>query len=483
MITERLSSGIPDLDLILGGGVSPGSLLIIAGAPGTGKTILAQQMCFANASPDRKALYYTTLSEPHSKLIRHLEQFEFFDAEALGKRVEFIHLPDLARRESVHAVTAEVVRKSFETQPVIVVIDSARALHDFTPPEALREIVYDLASRVAHTDAVLVFVGEYTEEDLSTAPEFAVADGILQLVNESQGSLDSRWLRVVKMRGAGHISGRHTLRIGVDGIEVFPRIEAASLARAEAPGVRVPTGIRGLDEMTAGGYPAGSATLVAGPAGSGKTILGLHFVADGLARGERCLFVSFQETERQLAVKASSFGWDLSKSLADRKLIIGAFQPVEMVLDVLAADLAKAAGDGVSRVVVDSLNEIERAAQGSGRFASYLWSLVERFRAQGSTIVVTSETQAFFGPTFELARGVSFIVDNAILLRYAELESEIRRALSVVKMRDSDHVKSLVEFEIGNKGIHVKGKFAGLGGVLTGTPTRTEERFKEFFNR
>src|SRR6202165_2616172 len=126
---RRIRTGIPDLDLILGGGLEPGSLVILAGAPGTGKTILAQQICFANATPEHKALYYTTISEPHSKLVRHLEPFDFFKSEALGKSVDFIHLGELvaaAGTAGLEPVVTEVVRKCFDTKPAVVVFDTAK---------------------------------------------------------------------------------------------------------------------------------------------------------------------------------------------------------------------------------------------------------------------------------------------------------------------------------------------------------------------
>ena len=173
----RLQTGIPDLDLILGGGLEPGSLVIVAGAPGTGKTILAQQICFANATPERKALYYTTLSEPHSKLVRHLEPFEFFKPAALGRSVEFIHLGELvqeAGKEGLEPVVSEVVRKCFETRPAVVVIDSAKALRDFVSEHELRSALYGLASRVAHTDAILLLVGEYTPHEIEGGVEVSV---------------------------------------------------------------------------------------------------------------------------------------------------------------------------------------------------------------------------------------------------------------------------------------------------------------------
>src|ERR1700720_2243229 len=208
----RLRTGIADLDLILGGGLEPGSLVIVAGAPGTGKTILAQQICFANATPEHKALYYTTLSEPHSKLVRHLEPFEFFKPAALGRSVDFIHLGELVQEagsEGLEPVVSEVVRKCFETKPAVVVIDSAKALRDFVSEHELRAALYGLASRVAHTEAVLLLVGEYTPREIEGGVEFSLADGIVQLAYEPHEPVDRRWLRVVKLGGGGHRPAPH----------------------------------------------------------------------------------------------------------------------------------------------------------------------------------------------------------------------------------------------------------------------------------
>lgn len=483
----RASTGISELDLVLGGGFPEGSCVVFAGAPGTGKTILAQQVCFANARPDRKAIYYTTLSEPHSKLVTHLEGFSFFDSTAVGETVQFHSLSALADRGgsgdvSMAAVATEVVREAFEERPSVIVIDSSKALHETEGP-GFRRAVYELASRVAHTDAVLILVGEYDQDDMRTAAEFAVADAIIFLTNESSGYQDRRWLRVAKLRGSDYLGGRHTFRIDSTGIGVFPRPESTLVKPGVAPEKRLSTGIVGLDTMLEGGIPSASATIIAGPSGAGKTVIALQYLTEGLKKGEACVYATFQESDRALRAKATHFGWDLEKPLAEGKLAIVHQQPVEIGLDVIAADIRKAASSiSATRVVIDSIAELEHASDGN-RFGDYLWALVSGLRMDGATCVLTSETAAFFGPAFELAHGLSFIADNIVLLRYTELESEIRRAMVVVKMRESDHVKSLVEFEITGTGAAVKGKFAGVTGVLSGTPTPTEQKFREFFGR
>jgi circadian clock protein KaiC len=485
---ELAGTGIPDLDLVLGGGLPLGSLIFIAGGSGTGKTILAQQISFANATAERKALYYTLVSEPHSKLVRHLEQFAFFDPNGLGKRVDFIHLPavlddagfDATPQEQGAALATlveEVVRASLEEERSVIVIDGIKALRDFAEVNGFgfRGVSYDLASKVAHSNAILIFVGEYTAEEVAYAPEFAVADGILYLADETFGRFDQRWLRILKLRGADYLMGKHSFRIGGSGIEVFPRFESITPERQMWTGERVPLGIAGIDEKIGGGLPRASSTLIAGPSGAGKSVLGLHFIADGIARGEHCLYLTFQQTNDQLIAHGETFGWPFREAVESGLLRIRHLEPVEISLDAVGAEL-RAASLGetrVRRVVVDSLAELEPAARGTARFPDYLTALTSLFASIGATTLLTSETTAFFGPAFELPQGLAFVADNVILLRYAELESEVRRVLTVVKLRNGDHTKDLLEVEITTNGLNVVGKFAGLTGVLGGNPTLT----------
>jgi circadian clock protein KaiC len=470
---ERLTTGIDELDVVIGGGLPIGSHVMLAGGPGTGKTTLAEQICFANATPKRKAIYYTTLSEPPAKLVRHLEPFAFFDPTALGTRVEFINLEGLlledggAKAGGLGLLVAEVVRKSFEAKPIVVVIDSAKALRDFVEQEPFRKIVYELAGRVAHTGAVLLFVGEYREEEIEGSPEFSLADGILHLAYETHEPMDRRSLRVVKLRGTKHLAGKHTFEIGRNGLELFARLESVPPAKETAvERTRVSSGIAELDEMMGGGIPTADVSAILGPLGSGKTVIALRYVDEGLRRGERCLYVSFQETADQLIRKAASFGWDLASGLKSGLLTIYHVPPGNLNLDTAGAVVrTELATRSVRRVAVDSLAELVFAAREGERFLAYARSLVSFIRAAGASSMITSETTTL-GPISEPLGGLSFLVHNVILLRYLELESEVGRAISVLKMRDSDHAKGLRQYTINEHGLTILGKLEGVSGLL-----------------
>ena len=477
---KRLETGVPELDLVLDGGLPLGSLVVFAGGPGTGKTTLAQQISFTAATPEHKAIYYTTLAEPHDKFVRYLEGFEFFDATALEERVEFINLGDLLLEggsrdaDPLGPMISEVVRTCFERKPSVVVIDSAQALRDFVDEAALRKVISDLAGKVSHSDAVVLFLGEYANDEVEGSPEFSLADGIIQCVYEPREPVDRRWLRVRKLRGAHHLAGKHSFEIGKAGITVYPRLETVAITPADESGAskRLSSGIAQLDELMGGGSPQGDATAILGPSGSGKTIACLHFVAQGLEQGERCLYVSFQETPSQLEKKAASFGWDIAGARESGQLAVYHVPPGDLDLDTISAAVRAELVDGtLRRVAIDSLGELVFVSRETERFAAFARALTGSIRAGGASSLITSEITTL-GPTAEPLAHLSFLVHNVILLRYIEIESELRRAISILKMRDSDHSKGVWEFTVGEHGLAIGDKLEGLTGILGWTALR-----------
>src|SRR6266568_3884173 len=421
---KRLSTGIPGLDTIFGGGLPVGSLTVVAGAPGTGKTILAEQICFRNATAERKAIYYSTLSEPPEKFISHAEDFDFFDRSALVDKVEFVNLGEILQDEKEGggfvAMMDEFVRKCLE---------------------------------------------EHAADVVESAPEFSLADGLVELAFESHEPTDRRWLRVRKLRGSKHLPGRHSLRIDQAGISLFVRPEAVDgpiQADAEPEG-RISTGVPGLDQIMHGGLPKGGSTLVLGPSGCGKTAMGLGFVVEGLEEGERCLYVTFQENHNQLRRKAANFGWDLSPYLASGKLRIYVAEGA-LDLDVMASFVRDVLAENPPhRMVIDSLAEMVVTAREFDRFPAYARSLLGLLQAAGVSVLATSETSSL-GPTVESVG--AFLYENIVLLRYIEQVSEVGRAVAVLKMRHSDHEKGLWSYTISDHGLEVEAKLESVTGLL-----------------
>jgi circadian clock protein KaiC len=284
---------------------------------------------------------------------------------------------------------------------------------------------------------------------------------------------ERRSLRVAKMRGVAYLGGEHSMRIDDGGLRVYPRQETITQApRYNATNERVSMGIDGLDAMMRGGPIRSSSTLIAGSAGAGKTVLSLHFLAAGARRGERGLMVSFQENPEQLALRAGQFGLEQALDIAGGGTEVLFLSPVELDLDEAAAKIREAVeARHVQRVVIDSVAELEFAVSDPERFDDFLASLVGFLRGQEVTTLMTREITQIFGSELTIAsRGLSYIVDNIVLLRYIEIAAEIRRAIAVLKIRGSDHDKTLRELLFSEGQATIGSRFEGLSGIMTDIP-------------
>jgi len=475
---KRIQTEVSGLDVVLSGGLEESSVVVLAGAPGTGKTILAHQICFAVATAERKCVYYTTVSEPRTKLVGHLEAFNFFDADAIGMRLEHIHLGSFLQpdnHDGLKSLVSEIVRKVLAEEPAIVVLDSAKMLQDFANERQLRSALYDLTGRLARSDTVLLLLGEYRAQELDSGVEFSLADAIIQLEYEIREPVDRRTLRVVKMRGGRNVPGRHTFQISDLGVRVFPRIETLVPARVSAVAGRISSGIAGLDELMAGGMMQGDATLVMGPSGVGKTTLGMRWLAEGLEQGDRCLFVTLQDSAAHLTEMAAVFGWSVAEARASGQLEISYIPTGDLDMDVLANTVRMSLAVGeVRRVVIDSLAELVLATREWDRFPAYMRSLVGMVRAVGSSMLVSSETTAT-GLAAQSMERLMFLFDNVLDLRYIEEEEGLGRALNVVKMRNGAHKMTLNSVTITNHGLQIGGAIEGAAGRLGWSALRAHD--------
>ena len=471
---DRLSSGSAEFDWILGGGFPTGSVSVIAGDPGTGKTVFTLQMMFHLARQGRRCLYFTTLSEPTLKLIRYVQGFDFFDPALLKERIVIRDLGAAIRADGIASVAVRVKEDVERDEPDLVAIDSAKALHDFAPNQGLRRAVfYDLAVTLAAWESTTFLVGEYRSDDVGELPEFAVADCIIELRNRPRELTTIREVEVLKLRGSHYESGRHFFDIDASGLTFYPRVRAPEqTGTGPLPtGERVSTGVKGLDVLLGGGLPQHSATVVEGSTGIGKTVLGLHFLVAGARAGEPGVLFTLEETPEQLRGIGRGFGWDLRELERRQRLAILYTSPVELSTDRFLNNARRSVERlHARRVVFDSLTSAALGVSSEPRFRELIHAMTKHFRAAGATCLMTSEVPEFLGATRLSGHGISPVADNLILMRYLEIDGRLERALSVLKARGIAHDTAVRRLVIDPRGARVAGGFEGLRGVLTGVP-------------
>jgi circadian clock protein KaiC len=472
------STGSPAFDHLLGGGIPTRSVLVIAGEPGAGKTILTLQLLFHRARQGQHCLYFTTLSEPALKLIRYTQLFDFFAPQLLDEQLRFADLGATLRAQGAAAALAEVSERVAAAEPDLVAIDSFKVLHDLLGgPATSRAWVYDLAVQLAGWGATTLLVGEYAPEELLTLPEFAIADGILRLTNERHALTSVRMLEVHKLRGAAYVSGRHFFEITRAGLAVYPRVRTPEVPDAPAPAStrRVASGVAGLDALLHGGVPEASATLVQGGSGTGKTLLGLEFLVHGAQRGEPGLLLTLEEMPAQLRGIAATLGWDLAALEAAGRFQLHYTSPVELSPDrFLDQARQRAAALGAQRVVLDGVSTLALGVGSERRLRELIYALSKHLRLAGVTFLLTMEVAELLGTTQLTGHGVSSLADNVILLRYVEVAGQLERALSILKVRGSAHETAVHHWHIAAGGSRVGEPFHALQGVLTGLPRRAE---------
>jgi circadian clock protein KaiC len=448
---RRLTTGNPRLDDVLGGGLVLDAITMVVGAPGTGKTILAEQCLFANATPERPGVYLSTVSDPFDKLLRYGQSLEFFDAERVGRSVFYEDLGDAVHRDGLSGALERLDSLIKQRRPAIVVIDSFKALRSFAPSDAdFRRFLHEMAGRVTALAISSLWVGEYEADTSAAEPEFAVADAVIRLGTRHTAERSFRHLTVDKLRGSDFLSGDHVYRISAAGLCVFPRLaDTHDPTPYAAVGERVSSGIAALDASFEDGYWSGSTTLVAGPSGAGKTLMGLHFVFGGAGQGEPGVFVTLQENAPQLRRILGRFGW----STDDPNVIILDRSPVDLYVDELIYEVLDLLREGVRRVVIDSLNDLLVAAPDQLRMRELLYSFVQRCARLGVSVMFTYETMELFRITRLSELGVSHIADNVVLLQHLQDGSRMRRAISVLKTRGSANSAMISEFVISTDGI------------------------------
>ena len=457
-MTNRVATGCVGLDEILHGGIPANTITVLMGAPGTGKTIMAEELAFCNATEEKPALYLTTLSEPLEKFIFHGQSYSFFDSAKVGKSVIYEDLGIVVREKGVEKLAEIVADMIVKHRPGFIFIDSFKALNELLQStHERRTVIYDLATVLTSYDCTSFLIGEYADAMTTDLPEFAVADVVLNLRKHSTNIREQRFLCVEKLRGSASIPGMHAFSINEKGIQMYPRLLSPHVAPTYEPKVeRVNSGIVGLDDMIEQGFWRGSTTLVAGPSGSGKTTMALHFIKEGALRGEPGLYVGFQENPSQMARIMLNLGWNATEVLGKGNFEHMYQSPVEMHLDSVAAEVFQRVRTGkVRRIAIDALGDLERCSMDRQRFADFMYALTQWFAVENVTCMMTMEMRELFEVHHISDQQISNMSDNLVLLGFTP-GHETKRTIRIIKTRGSGHDNRQHELEINDKGVVVK---------------------------
>ena len=474
---NRLSTGVPGLDAVLGGGLPEFSFNLIAGTPGSGKTTLAHQIMFALATPERPAIYFTVLGEPPLKMLRYQQQFDYFDSAAVNGRVRYVNLSEDAMNGDLDRVLKRIVDEVTTLNPGLVFVDSFRSVifasgNGGRPANSLQQFVQQLGMLMTSWQATTFLVGEYFNE-ADANPVFTVADGLIWMRQSVQRNSMVRKMEVMKMRGQATLPGLHTFRIDHAGVRVFAPAQAVAVGdsghRPEVPAARACTGVPALDDMLGGGLPRGYSLLVAGPSGSGKSILAASFLAEGARVGETGVLAAFEQHPNRSRNPA------LAKLIAGGQVgLIDSREPDLSIDEIVLLILDEVRRRGASRVVLDSLSGLELALAPTFQadFRESLLRLVAALARAGVTVLMTSELEDRYTDLRFSPYGAAFLTDAIVVQRYIEVDSRLLRVMAVVKVRASKHSNELREYSIGDEGIRIGALLPDQEGLLGGRPSR-----------
>lgn len=455
-----LSTGVQNLDAMLAGGLIKGSSTAVAGPPGSGKTILAQEIAFRNATPDFPVLYFSTLSEPGAKTLFYLTQFRYCDRKKIDECIHFVDLGILLRTKGLQQTLALIVERVKKVKPALVVVDSFKVFEDMAASkEELRKFSYEIVIGLIARKCTVLFLGEYAPNEIAGNPLFSIIDGLILMTQRELSGEPQRFIQIVKMRGLAHDRDEHAFDITPDGIQVFtPRLSikpGEKNGASQAQTLRCKTGIGKLDDLLGNGIPRGSSLLIAGVAGTGKTVLGLEFIYRGALAGEKGIIFSFKETESRLRAEARDFGWGFD-ALIDTGMIeiVCIPQPDIMVEHDLFMMETRIAASKSVRVMVDSFTAFVRKLKDEHFVRDKVFQLSSIVQNAGAVAFLCTDIP--YGSPLISRFGVEeTVVDGVLLLTASEEGLERERYLEVYKVRNTEHLKGRHSMTIETGGIKI----------------------------
>lgn len=479
-MSEKVATGIPGLDEIFQGGVLRGSSVLVEGPPGSGKTTLGLQFVVHGILQFGEGGIVITFEQFPDQLYRDALSFgwDLKRLEEDGKlRVVCTSPPVLERMLRSTDGMLEKMRDEIGARRIVV--DSITHLHRITDNSILlRELVHTLVNGLKLLGFTALLTKEVTTHE-PTAIDFEeyVVDTVIRLNYVSlPGTAGARrWLEVRKARGQSYIDGRHPYRITESGLHVFPcprpKRRELTTRRLKKAIERVSSGVAGLDEILMGGYVRNTTTLIAGPSGAGKTMLSLHFLLSGAQMRERGFLLTFQESPWRVIQTMSAIDHNAHKYIRQGLLRIEHLLPTSLSPEEVIFNLVKWCEElRIKRLVIDSISDLLSLAENEDVAHDLAYSLVKLMEERAVTTLMTYELKQVTGITSISEIGFSFIADTVIYIGFTEVESEVAKVISVLKLRGGIHQTDLRRLIVTEKGLKVGTKFTGLTGVLMGAP-------------
>jgi circadian clock protein KaiC len=477
--TPMTSTGIPGLDEILGGGLPTDRMYLVQGDPGVGKTTLALQFLLEGARNGEPVLYIA-LSETRAEIEAvagshgwSLDKVTIHEAIGAGTFAEsdntLFHPDEVELHETTRQVLAEVER----VRPTRIVIDSLSEVRLLTQSMLrYRRQVLALKQYFAGRKCTVILLDDRTAEPGGEIHLQSIVHGVIGLEQRAPGyGSDRRRLRVQKLRGVRFVGGYHDFVIETGGVRVFPRLVAADHGGATVAAT-VRSGIPQLDQLLGGGLEAGTATLLIGPAGSGKSSLATKFVLEAAARGERSAMFLFDERRSTVFARSRSLGMDLQRAVESGEVLLRQVEPAELAPGEFVAAVRDAVErHGARTLVIDSVNSYLQAMPEERFLTVQMHELLTYLARQNVTTILVVAQHGFVGTHMQTPIDMSYLADTVVLLRFFEAEGEIRKAVSVLKKRSGGHETTIREYLLSSRGPHVGPVLRDFQGVLTGVPS------------